>query len=124
MVHSLAQFYFGPDALFTGIQKNLAIFCVAQFIAGSAATPGIIYTLPLMTEQLLEVYPSDEEKATNISTAVYTAGVCMGEFIGPLLSGSLNSFTEYPRIASIFGIISLIIVAVYYRLMFMNINKK
>lgn len=75
-----------------------------------------------MTECLLREYPKEEEKATNISTAVFTAGCFIGDFIGPVISGFLNNYTDYSRIASIFGIIALIMVGVYYKIMCMT-NK-
>lgn len=71
-----------------------------------------------MSEILLKQYPKEEELVTNLCTSIFTAGCFIGDFIGPLISGFLNNYTDYSRIASIFGICSFVLTGCYYKIMF------
>ena len=66
-----------------------------------------------MTEYLIKVYPGQDERCTTISSALFSASISLGEFSGPLIAGVLNNFFEYDRIASIIGIILLIVCIAY-----------
>ena len=70
-----------------------------------------------MTEALIEKYPNRVDDCTNISSAAFSASYSLGEFIGPLLSGILHMYFQFDRIASLFGILTILVCIAYIPLL-------
>jgi len=70
-----------------------------------------------MTESLIEKFPNREDDCTNLSSAAFSASFSLGEFIGPLMSGILHMYFSFDRIASIFGLLTIIVCMAYIPLL-------
>jgi len=70
-----------------------------------------------MTESLIQKYPDRVDDCANLSSAAFSASYSLGEFIGPFLSGILHMYFEFDRIASIFGLLTILVCIAYIPLL-------
>ncbi|CAD8050592.1 unnamed protein product [Paramecium sonneborni] len=113
LLNGIALFFYGPDPAFTGINRNLLICCISLAITGIAQSFPLIYSLPQLNESLIELYPNQVKQCNNFASAIFSASISLGEFSGPFIGGFLSNLCDLDRIASITGLLALILCVSY-----------
>ncbi len=103
----------GPQSKI-GLPKEIEIVCVGMVVLGLGSTMIILPIIPEFISLCEEIYTNDKIGVGDMSSGMFDSSILVGGLVGPIFAAFLTSSWGFEDASSIFAIIILVYLIIYF----------